>query len=83
MLFVPRPEIGDDFSDLLGRIGDREQKILIFSLVYKLLHQYENWHFLCPELLSEEDHRTRVTEAEVVVLYCVLEDFLHRSGAAR
>ena len=64
-------------------IGEGELQILVFAHLDKLLEEWINRHFLCPEFGAEENHRTCESKGLVMVLHSVLEDFLHCACTAR
>ena len=75
-------EPADDSYGFIYGISKRQFQVVVFAFVYQVLHKTVDRHFLRPEVFTEENHRTGVTETQIMVLYGVLEYLLHGSGTA-
>ena len=69
--------------DLVQTVSNGKEEILVPARCHHLLHERVDRHLLGPELTAHENHRAGKPERQIVVLYCILEDFLKRSGTTR
>ena len=73
-------QLGDNLIDV---IGEGQQQIPVHARFHHPLQKGIDRHVMRPEVPADEDHRTRVSKGEIVILHGILEHLLHGACTPR